>query len=328
MGEGFLCGRIIKPPDLVKRPERVERGGSAAAHGDFLQLRHGRLVSAFAEKAGRGAAMPFVRMIEKGKQLIAGQGREREFVLEFHPLPRDPVDPSRRRIDLILIVLAVGDVEFIHISDMERSIGRVREVDGTEGRIGAFHDRAVIDRLKGRAACLPFRSDDLVVERIDREEHPAQGFGHGRPVGEGPEVGETHHRILRRHHRQISEGVGIARWSELAGIDALHQVEAALHVMPASCATAVVPRVEPPDRIKLEPEGVATALGEDFEGTRPRVVSPDHAAFEVDARMPFGIEPRTHDAAGDGAALASVDPAIRTPDEAVRGGMAVLKSKP
>ena len=65
----------------------VKRGGCAAAHGDFLQLRHGRLVSAFAEKAGRGAAMPFVRMIEKGKQLIAGQGREREFVLEFHPLP-------------------------------------------------------------------------------------------------------------------------------------------------------------------------------------------------------------------------------------------------
>ncbi len=65
MSECFLRGRVVESRDLVKRPERVERGGPVSAHGEFLQLRRNSLIAALPEETGRGAAMPFVGVIEK-----------------------------------------------------------------------------------------------------------------------------------------------------------------------------------------------------------------------------------------------------------------------
>ncbi len=136
---------------------------------------------------------------------------------------------------------------------------------------------------------------------------------------------EPRHGVLRRHHRQVAEGVGVAGWSEFPGIDALHQIETALHKVPTAGAAAVVTGVEAAVRVELEAEGVAAALRENFVGAGARMVPPDHAAFEMHARRIRGIETGTRDPARGGAPLRAVEPAVRSPNQAVRDGVGVLE---
>ena len=77
--------------------------------------------------------------------------------------------------------------------------------------------------------------------------------------------------------------------------------------------------------VEPEPEGVPAAFREDLERPRVRMISPHHAAFEVDAGRIRRIEAGSDDAARGGAALAAVEPAVRSPHEAVGDGMRVLE---
>ncbi len=327
MFQGNDRSGIVKPGGLVKRPERIQRPDSGAFDDGLLQGGHDRLVFSFAEDTHGGVAMPFVRMTQQPNEIGTRFGGEIEIFLQSRALADDAVDAAGRGIDLVLVVLSVGDVILVHVRHVDGTVGRVGDVDGTEGFIAALHDDAVIDRVEGRAARLPFRGDDFVVERIDREEETPQLFRHGGAVGKGSEMGEAHHWIGRRHHREISESVGIARRTELPGINALHQVKAALHVMPAARASAVVARVEASLRVEFETEGVAAAFGKNLEGPCLRMITPDHAALEVGALGIRRIEPGTHDTARGRAPLPSVKPAVGSPDETIGHRVGVFKSE-
>src|SRR5262245_24221775 len=117
---------------------------------------------------------------------------------------------------------------------------------------------------------------------------------------------EPHHGVGGTHHRQLAERVWIARRAVLARIHALHLVATALNVMPATRPAAVMAGVEAALCVHLEAEGVAAALGEDFKGACLRMVSPHHAAFEINSGEIRRVKAGTGNATGSCAALCSV----------------------
>ena len=73
-------------------------------------------------------------------------------------------------IDLALIVLPVRDVFLVEIRDVNRAVGRVRDEDRAERRVGARERDAGVVRLESRAAREAFRDDDIAMQRIGGEE--------------------------------------------------------------------------------------------------------------------------------------------------------------
>ena len=83
-------------------------------------------------------------MTEQRDELLSGLRGEIDVRFEFRILAGDAVDAACRRVDLILVMLPVSDVELIHVGDVERAIGRVRNIDRPERGIAALHHHAVI----------------------------------------------------------------------------------------------------------------------------------------------------------------------------------------
>lgn len=221
----------------------------------------------------------------------------------------------------------MGDVELVHVRDVEGAVRGIGDVDGAEGRVRAADEDAAVACLEGGTAGTSLGGDDLAAKGIQGEEEAGERGRQGGSVGERPEVREAGHAVGRGHHRQFAEGIGVPGRSELPGIDALHQVESTLDEVPAAGASTVVAGVEAADGIELESVGVAAAFGEDLESPGVGVVTPDHAAFEVDAGCVRWIETRSRDTTGHGAALATVEPAVRPPREAIRDCVGVFESE-
>ncbi len=126
-------------------------------------------------------------------------------------------------------------------------------------------------------------------------------------------------RVL--HGREIAEGEGVRQRPVLA--EALLQI-GALDVVKAARVAAVVAGEDAALRVDLQAEGVAAALGEDFVAARLRVIAPDELAHRVDRRLLAAV---VLDVAGDGAALAGVQPAVRPPLQAVGAGVGVFQAE-
>ena len=95
------------------------------------------------------------------------------------------------------------------------------------------------------------------MQRIEREEMALVFRGQRRTFDESTEVGETRDLRQRAEDRQLPERIGRARRSELAGIDALLEVDTALDVVPAAGGAAVVAGIHAPVAVELQAEGIA-----------------------------------------------------------------------
>ncbi len=327
MLEARQGGRRVESIDLVQRPERVEAGNSGVGTDKRTELREDISIPPFAQESNGRHAVPLVRVSQQRHEFRGRAGREVEIGLTRGIRAGDPVDAAGRGIDLVLVVLSVGDVELVHVRHVERAVRGIRDVDRAEGGIGAADKDAVVPRDEGGTLRATFGGDDLASQRVEGEEQSGEWCRQGGAVREGAEVRESCDVVGRGHHRQFAEGIGVARWAELPGIDALHEVEPALDEVPTAGAPAVVSGVEAADGIELESVGVAAAFGEDLEGPCLRVVAPHHATFEVHAGRVRGIEARSTHATGHGAALTAVEPSIGSPGEAIGDGVGVLESK-
>ena len=325
--QGRHRSRLVERARLMQRPEGVQRTEAGVTREQLLERRGRGGIAALAEQAHGGAAMPLVGMREQGDELRGALRGEVEVLFARRVATTQPVHAARVDIDLVLVVLTVRDVEVVHVAHVERAVGRVRDVHRPERRVGAAQRRAGVGGLERRAAGRPLGRDHDVVQRIEREELAAVLRGQRRAVGECAEVGEPHHGRRRFHHRQFAERVRVARRPEFARVDALHEVEAALDIMPAARLPAVVAGVEPALGVELETEGVAAALGENLVGARVRVITPHHAALEVHAGRGRRIEAGPRDATRRRAALSAVQPAVGSPDETVRRRVRVLEAE-
>src|SRR5262249_53906581 len=126
---------------------------------------------------------------------------------------------------------------------------------------------------------------------------------------------EARHAVML-HCGEVAEGVGIGQRAVLA--EAL-LVVAALDVVEATRVAPVVAGVHPTLGVEFQAEGIAAALGEDLVTATLGVVAPDKLTHRVNGTP--GADTTglagTLDLSGDGAALASVEPAVGAPAQAV-----------
>ena len=317
----------VKPRTLVQRPHRVESPHALVARDDLLQCGRRRRILALAEHTHRGVAVPLVRMRQQGDEL--GRGFHREVGVRFkrRVLAAQAVHAAGRGIDLVLIVLTVRDVELVHVAHEERTVGCICDVDWTKGRIRAAHRPTAVGGRERCAGGLTFARDDDIVQRIEGKEHAGVFRGHRRAFRVGAEMREAHHRILRRHHRQFAERVGVARRAELAGVDALHEIEAALRVVPTARVAAIMAGVEPTLGVDLEAVRVATALGEYLVGAGVGMIPPHHATLEINPGRVRRIGAGPRYATGGRTALPAVKPAIEPPHQTVGDGVGVFEAE-
>ena len=319
------CGGFVQPAGLMQRPERGERSRPTGQQGAELRLNLRR--PAPAEHAGGGLAVPLVRMRQEREQFVRAFAREVHVLLQRGLFATQAVDAAGRGIDLTLVMLPVRDVVLVEIRDMQRAVRRIHDEHGTEAFIRTPQHLIQITRAESRAARLPLGRDEQTVNRI-YPEHLA--------LPRRRERGAFDHRDAVRealdgrgefHPRQFAKGIRVARRAELARVHALFHVVAALLIMPAARLGAVVTAEEPALAIELQPEDIATAFGEQFVNARLGMITPDHAAFEIDSFRARRIETGPHHATGGRAALAAVNPAVRSPHQTVRDGMCVLQTE-
>ena len=296
MGQGGDGTRIGERLGLIEGPERAEGSPTLVSREQGVEQRERLRIATFGQQLQRGRAVELVRMAEQGHQLSSRLTFEVRVGLELGILVAEAIKPAGRGIDLVLVVLTVRDVIFIHVGHEERAVGSVGAVERTEPDVLGPHGDALVSRHIRRALRDALGVGDGVMKRIQGEQVALIFRGHGRAFDEGAEVGEAGDLGERAEDRELSEGVGRPRGAELAGVDTLLEVDAALDVVPATRVAAVVAGIHPAVAVELEPEGVARALAEDVILARLRVVAPDHAAFEMDRSGVGRIEARTHDA--------------------------------
>ena len=296
MGQRSDGTRIGERVGLIERPERAEGSPTLVGREQRVEQRERRRIATFSQQLQRGRAVELIRVTEQGYELGGRLAFEIRIGLELGILVAEAVEAARRGIDLVLVVLTVRDVIFIHVGHEERAVGGVGAVERPEPHVLGPHGDALVGRHIRRALRDALGVGDGIVERIEGEQVALIFRRHGRTFDEGPEVGEARDLGERAEDRELAEGVGRPRRAELAGVDALLEIDAALDVVPAAGIAAVVAGIHPAVAVELEPEGIARALAEDVILARLRVVAPNHAAFEMDRSGVGGIEARTHDA--------------------------------
>src|SRR5271166_1672327 len=101
------------------------------------------------------------------------------------------------------------------------------------------------------------------------------------------------------------------------------EVITALDVVEATRIAAVIAGVNAAYGVDLQAEGVAAALGKNLVAAGLGVIAPDELAHRVNGGL---IDAVVFHAAGHRAALASVEPAVRSPLQAVGAGMGILQA--
>ena len=327
MGQRGDGASVVEGIELIQRPERAQGAAAPIGAEQGVELRDGSGIASFGQQLQRSRAMELVRMTEEADELSGRLTLEVRVGLELGVLVAEAVQAARRGVDLVLVVLPVRDVIFIHIGHEERAVGGVRAVERTEAHVLGPHRDALVGRHVGRALRDAFGVGDRVVERIEGEQMALVFRGHRRAFDEGAEVREARDLRTRAEDRELTEGIRTARRAELARVDALLEVDAALDVMPAAGVAAVVAGIHTPVAVELQTEGIARAFAEDVVFTRLRMVAPDHAAFEVDGGGVGGIEARTDDARGRCATVHAVEPAIGTQDDSVAHRVGVFEAE-
>ena len=221
----------------------------------------------------------------------------------------------------------MGDVFLTEISDQHRTIRGIGQIHRTEGEVIAAQRKSGIRGGESRPFRQALGSYDVVVQRIRAEDPSPPPLRQGGALGHQGQVAEPGHWMGAPHHGHFPESIGIGGRAKFARILSLFQVDALLHMMPAPGIAAVVPAEEAAFAIEGDPKGVATALCENFIPPPLGVITPDHAPFHKNRRSIFLTNSWLGDPAGGRAALSPVDPAIRSPGEAIGHAMGILQAK-
>ena len=163
-----------------------------------------------------------------------------------------------------------------------------------------------------------------MVQGIDTEKLSLHAERKSGGIDADSDVGKARYRVGARHHGEFSKGEGIGWRPELAGVLSLFEILTVLDEVKAACPAAIVSAKESSLGIKAQAEGVATTVGEDFEFSRPGMISPDDGPFVVDRWIT--VAGPCH-AAGRGAPLSAVKPAIGSPGEPIGHAVGVLESE-
>ena len=309
---------FVERAHLMQRPQGFQRGMLRRLAQRGAQRIERRGIAPLAEQAHGGLAMPAVRMREQRDELRARFHREIHVLFERHVFSAKAVDAPGARVDLALVVLPVRDVFLVEIRHVNRAVGRVREIDRAERRIGPRERDAGVARLEGRAARVAFADDDIAVQWIGGEEASGIARGQRGAVGDDRRVGEARDGVAAFHHVEKAEGERMSGRPEFSRIDALLQHQRLLHVVKAARPAAVVAGVQPSLAVEIQLEHIAAALRENLVGFRGWMIPPDHAALVKHAGEIRRVHAGARDAARRGAALPAVEPAVRSPHEPVR----------
>ena len=180
----------------------------------------------------------------------------------------------------------------------------------------------VLKELPGRDA---IGRDQSVVQGIDTEKLSLHSGRESGGIDTDSDVGKARDRVGARHHGEFSKGEGIGRWAELAGVLSLLEILTVLDEVKAPGAAAIVTAEEPSFGIKAQDRRYCRRRRRRLRILSVRgMVSPDDGAFVVNRRI---IEAGSGHAAGGGAALSAVEPAVGSPGETIGHAVRVFEAE-
>ena len=232
-----------------------------------------------------------------------------------------PVYSAILRIDFPLVVPVMIYLRIVPVANVHRSVRPGLDVHRTKPAITGLYRVAGVLRLERRADRGAVAHHHPALDRLHPEYPPQKSFGQTNPLVDNKVVREARHLVVW-HRIKVTKRIRVAQRPVLA--EALPQV-AALHVVKPPGVTTVVSGVDPPLRIELHAEGVAAALREHLIAACLRVVPPDVLAHGKNLIL---VKTGSGHLGCHRAALRRVEPAVRSPAQAVDHRVRVLQPKP
>ena len=169
--------------------------------------------------------------------------------------------------------------------------------------------------------------DHKVVQWLDAEKRIMVFLRDRRRFHQRGEMREAWNLLFARHVRQFAKGIRVAHRPELVRRRTLHQMQAALHIVPTASLPTIIAGKQTSAGIEFQAEVVATAFGEDLETMSLGVVAPHHAALKVDAGSVRRVDSRSRHVATCGASLSAIQPTIHPPHQSVRNRVRVFHAE-
>ena len=301
-------------------PQRLQAIGLAGIQ-PVEQGRDGGGIVAFNEKLERGLALPLQRRIKEGNEVHRLQVSiiPTELWQAGARLGAQPVDSPIAHINVPLLIPRMRHLAVIPVGDVDRAVGTDLDVHGTEPRVAARHDALNVARLEGRAFGRDVAEDDAPLQRFDAEELSVVALRQRAAVVNDEVVREAF-ALGAVHVREVTERIRIRELAVF--LETFAQIRA-LHVVEAARVAAVVPGEKPAFVIELHAERVAAAFREHLVTLRLRVIAPDVLALRIHGVRLAGAA----DVSCHRAALRGVEPAVRSPAQAVHDRMRVFETE-
>ena len=273
---------LVEAACLVQRPQGGD--GRVTCHHPVSQMGDPLRAGALGQDPCCHEPMPPVGMGQCGQESFRRFVVESNVVHERLMSTPQAEETPRRRVDLALVVLTMGDVVLVEIGDDHRPVRRIGQVDRPKRFVAAMEHRSQIAGAIGGAEWVTVGGQHDVVQWVEPPQLSLTGRWQCRALHHRQDVGEALERGGRSHPGQLPEGVWVARRTELSGISPLLEVVAALLVMPAAGLGAIVPAEEAAFAVQLQPKDISAALGKQLVFATHRVIAPHHATLEMGTR--------------------------------------------
>ena len=167
MLQGSVRGFLVEVSRLMQHPKRIERGQSGVPAKDFLQPRRACGVFPFPQQSDRGVPMPLVRVSQQGDEFSGRFDFQVDIRFQWPAFAAKPVNAARRAVNLVLVMLAVGDVVFVEVGHVQRAVRRVGDINRPESGVAAGEHGAELGGFEGGTQHAAFAGDDDIVKRVE-----------------------------------------------------------------------------------------------------------------------------------------------------------------
>ncbi len=288
-----------------------------------MQLRRDRRILAVGDQPQGRLANPAVGVGQVLDQLGRAEGREIAWPGgRGGSLRTQPVNPSRRGVDLALMIAVMADLAIVPVGDVERTVGASRDVDRAKPRVRGRDGVADVVGPQGRTIGNNLAHHDVVEQGSHAEEDAPILFGQGVGLVDQKSVRESGHAVVL-HGGEVAKGVGVRERSML--VEAFLEI-GPLHVVKSPRVASVVSREDASLGVDLHAERVAAPLGKDLVASGFGVIAPDQLPHRVHRLLAL-VEARARHVAGHRRSLGRVDPAVGTPAQAVHNRVRVFQTK-
>ena len=136
----------------------------------MFECRNHTGVFTISEQAECLLAKPFVGMVQNGDQFPGRFLTEVEGSQRFRIFRSEPIDAAIVFFDLAGIVLTVGNLMFVHVTEINRAVGTEFNIDGSKAFVGGGDGALQVFCLIGRSIAGDLTFDDTALQRFDSKQ--------------------------------------------------------------------------------------------------------------------------------------------------------------